>query len=344
MSLYLRDTPSLTLRELADALHTDTRQWGGVTTEMRVRRDEQTQSLSVAFGNEEVPATNDGVEQLATLLGIPRNFLLEAPAHVKEFLLNEYLRTNVANASVYFTDSGISEVVRPERLRIEPKALVEAAIKVVDETALVDSWHCDPDEFLADIVVPDGFDRGIGGDPAVNDITRGGIRIGQNRKNHHAPWVSTFLYRLICTNGMEVPETGLRIDARKNTVEGVLAELELAAQHAFSQVEQQVAHFYELRNQRIGADRTQAVIRIARERGLPDRTVNALALRVPDQLDPEVIGHEPSVFDVVNLITNQANHPEIRGRRGPRRQLQVAGGAIVRTESERCGTCQQSLN
>lgn len=342
MAMYLRDAPTQTLKDLAEEVHVDVKDFGGVSTELDVI--DRSGALSIRIGEDEVPATQDGIEQLATFTGIPRSYLLDIDPDLQAINLHAGLHRNPADVRVRYNDDGISEVLKPERLWFEPRALVDVAIAVLGPDADVVDWHCDPDEFLLDVSVPQGFDRGIGGDPEVGDLTRGGVRIGQNRKAYHAPWASSFLYRLICTNGMEIPQVGHKIDARKNDIDGVLAELELAAQHAFGMVESQIQHFYDLRNQRIEGDVTQAVLRISREQGLPDRTALAMADRVPDQLDPEVLGHEPSIFDVTNLITNQANNPELRARRGSRRTLERAGGAIVQQEHDRCRHCQQVLH
>jgi hypothetical protein len=126
-------------------------------------------------------------------------------------------------------------------------------------------------------------------------------------------------------------------------MEVILAELELAAQTAFARVEQEMEHFYEMRNQAIVGDVTQAVIRVSEERGLPNRTAMELARRVPEMLDSEALGHEVNMFDLTNLITNQANDPALRTRRGSRLQLERAGGELVRIEAARCGHCYQVL-
>lgn len=342
MSLYLRDLPGLTLRDVAEELNTDDREWGGVTTELAVRREDD--RLFFGLGPTEVPATKDGLELIGSFVGIPRNFLLSIEADEQEFLLRHRLRRNPGNLTVRYTEAGVHEVFLPTKARIEPRQIAQTAINVMGETAPIVEWKVDPDELFLDIMVPEGFDRGIGGDAERGDITHGGLRFQQDRKNNHAPRVNTFLYRLVCTNGLMVPETGLTLDARGNTVEALLAELEMAAERAFSEVEQQIEHFYGMRQQRIEGDVTQTVIRVAQERGLPTRTAMNLANRVPDQLDPEILGHEVSMFDVVNLITNQANHPDLRTRTGPRRALEMAGGQLVREVHDRCGRCHQTLN
>lgn len=341
MALYMNDVPKETLRTLADKLTFTSREWGGVTSEIEVRLNDDL--LSLGFGGVEVPATADGLEAVCTFMDIPRTFFNGLDRDLQHTLLSQLLQRRPANVVLQYDPSdGIYEMHPPQRVRIAPEQIVEVAINKLGEDAqVVNSW-CD-DELRIDTVVPEDFGQAIGGDWEIGDITRGGLRFTQNRKANLAPAVTSYLYRLVCTNGMEVPETGLRVEARGGTVESVLAELELAADHAFRQVEEQIAHFYNLRNQQIEGDITQAVIQVARERGLPERTQIALAHRVPSQLDEAELGHTPSMFDIVNLITNQANDPRIRSRRGPRRALEVAGGILVQNEADRCSHCHQTL-
>lgn len=342
MATYMRETSGLDLRGLADRLNTPDDIWGGVTSEVAVRRVED-RITEVSLGSRAVPMTHDGLEQFANVLGIPYKYLQRQPGDIQEFLLRETLRREAANITVRFDEGGVTEVYPASQVRLDPRHIVDRVAKVLPEESPVIEWWAD-DDLRIDVAVPENFDRGIGGDPAVGDVTRGGVRVSQNRKRNLAPVVNTFLYRLICTNGMEVPETGTTIDARGSSVEELLAELEIAADRAFREAEQQIDHFYAMRQQLVEGDVTQAVVRIARERGLPERTANHLARRVPDQLDPQVLGHPVSMFDITNLITNEANNPDLRGRRGPRLQLEQAGGVLVRAEADRCNHCHQVLN
>lgn len=339
---YLRELPGTDLATLANELNTDDNQWGGVTNELEVVLEGDILAFQMP-GRSAIPATVDGVEQIATFIGVPRAFALNLPPDMQRYLLQELLRRNPANVGIRYTDNGIHEVFKPDRVRLEPRQIVSTAISVLGADAPLVEWRCDSDELLIDVVVPENADYGIGGDPQINDISRGGLRFRQDRKNNHAPTVNSYLYRLACTNGMVVPESGLTLDARGSTVPVLLAELELAAQHAFRQVEEQMEHFYAMRERRVEGDVTQAVIQVARERGLPDRTGMMLARRVPDQLNPSVLGREVTEFDLVNLITNQANDPALRGRFGTRRQLEQAGGRLVREVHDRCGNCHQVI-
>lgn len=340
--MYLRDLPTMTLEDLASEVHISDRRWGGVSHELRVAYQESDQSLFFQFGNEQIPATKDGMEQVGSFLNIPRKFLLELPPDMQAYNIGTLLHRSHEDVSLRFTDSGITQMYRPTGVRLEPEAIVEAAMKVLGPEHQIVQWECDSDIFTFDAIVPSDYDQAIGGDRAVGDLTHGGLRFTHDRKHNRSPSVSTFLYRLACTNGMIIPETGLKVDSRGSTVEQVLAELELAAQHAFAQVEASIDHFYQMRDTPIEGDVTQAVIALARERNLPERTQMTLARSVPAELHPDVLGHDiPTMFDVVNLFTNQANDPRLRERFSTRSALETAGGHMVSVALNRCGNCHQ---
>ncbi len=52
---------------------------------------------------------------------------------------------------------------------------------------------------------------------------------------------------------------------------------------------------------------------------------------------------DPSMFDVVNLVTNFANSPAVRND-GGRLLLERAGGSVVTDHATRCGHCQQKVH
>jgi hypothetical protein len=137
---------------------------------------------------------------------------------------------------------------------------------------------------------------------------------------------------------MEIPDNGLKIDARGNSVEEVLLELEAAAERAMSRVERDLEHFYAMREERV-ANPERAIARMAAEHGLSDR----LRISLVDSL-PSIVGEsgEVTMFDLVNLATNLANDPSLPNW-GTRRNLQRFGGQTVTTHVERCNTCSSKL-
>lgn len=335
--MFLREAPTSTLTDVRETLEDNTEHVQVATSEVSLDLVEE---RAITVGNITVPADTEGITALGNWLEVPSKFLQRLDADMQQHILRGLLQRHPATANFVLNTEGIKQVRDPGTKFIDPRRMVDAAIRVIDPSApVVEHWRT-TDEFRLDVIAPENFDRGIGGDPQVGDITRGGIRIGVDLKHNLAPWVQPYMYRLWCTNGMETADQGLKVDARGASVDEVLAEFEAQADRAFRRVEQDIASFYELREQRVdNPERT--LIRMAEERGLPARTILTLAERVPAHIEED---GSATMFDLVNLITNQANDPRIRNRTGARRTLEATGGHVVTDHQERCGHCQSSLN
>lgn len=332
---YMRESPTYTLEDLSNALESqNVRVVDTVNSDIKVDLLNQ----EVLVGGEHAPITTTGMKALAGWLDIPFKFLDRQDYDVQQYLLDVLLERNDGEARVSMSDYGIEMIRSPKTNFVDPRSLVAVAAQAIDLKAeVVDYWNT-PDEFRLDVIVPATFDVGIGGDLAVGDITRGGIRIGQNQRVNQttkAPWVSEYLYRLVCTNGMEMEDSNMKIDARGASVEEVLQQLEVLAARAFSRVEQSISSFYSLRHE-TPEDPVKLAQRLAQEAGLAERMVGEIVEAIA-LMEPPV-----SVFDIVNAITNQANRPELRP--GPRRKLERAGGGIVTQHHERCTQCLSRLD
>lgn len=337
--MFLRDLPDMTLTALADEVNdtSEATQIAVSTINFNLDADEPTLRL----GEVEVPATRTGLESLAGFMKVPAPFLLDLPRDEQQFILSR-VKDRVGQAvSVRYTPAGVTGAYTPGQTPMNPRRLVEVAMRVMDPTSQVIQYRESSEEVFFDTTVP--LDRVTTGDPAVNDLTAAGLRFGQNRARNLAPWVEEYAYRLVCTNGMELPDTSLpRVDARGASVEEILANLEARAQEAFARVEGRINAFYDLRNQRIEGDVSQALLRVAQEHGLPDRTAMTL---VRDRLPAAIAeGEAATMFDLTNLVTNEANNPAFQGRHGTRRALEQAGGLMISDHHDRCTHCQSKLN
>lgn len=342
--MFLRQAPEVKVADLRDRVTPDDREMvqarpSDVTVDLDVER--------IRIGSErdtavELRADEATLKHVAGWLDVPYKFLLRTPTGLQQTILT----TLIEQAGDEPMNFEVSEeyglmAVRPASVSvIDPRRYIDIAAEVVSPEADVVEWHSDADVFHLDVVVPENFDRGWGGDRQVGDLTAGGIRIGQDRKRNLAPWTQPFFYRLACTNGYETFDEGLKVDARGATPLSLLHDLEDAARRAFARVEGEIESFYSLREQRV-EDPSQAVLRMAREQGLPDRTAFALVERVPEAIEDV---SQASMFDVVNLVTNAANDPAVRNRLSIRRQLEQAGGMQVTEHIARCNTCQSKLN
>lgn len=321
----------------------------------------------IRLGDEEVPATEGGLEAFGSFLGVPSAFLArvgKTDLELQEVIMNGLLNhVGVSAASVRYGEGGVSGVFEAGKAPLDPRRLIAVASKVLGtEDAPIQRLVDTQAEFAFDTHVPFTHDEGVGGDATslvevpedllsyswtthlpvrdgarVGDLTAGGLRFGVDLKRGLAPSVQPFTFRLACTNGMEHTDTGLKVDARGLSVEEVLADLEVQAERAFSRVESQIEHFYRMRDQPV-ENPEREIIRLANERGLPQRSVTRLLEAAPTEALPD----DPTRFDVVNLITNLANSPAMRND-GGRMLLERAGGSIVSDDAVRCGHCHARI-
>lgn len=367
-AIVLREDLSLTLGDLAD------RVGGGTDVESvdvdlsRVKVQNATPSSAViALGDKEVPATPRGFETLAGALQVHAPTLrrlgerggMVAQAELLNLALR-YTADGVVRASYVDGDhGGLSDLADPFVERVRPAQLVDVAGKVLGDMESPVQRLVDSDGMLSfDVHVPlDG--EHVYGDPAslvdapedllgyswvtkkaitegtkVGDVTAAGMRFSLDSKHGRAPSAQPWAMRLACTNGMEMTTSLTKIDGRGLTVDEVLWDLEMKSNEAFALLERQVAAFYEMRNTPV-PNPERRLRAIARERGIPDRSLMRML-----NVAPEVLGDDSSEFDLVNVITNMANTVT---NDGGRLLLERAGGHLVTDHSVRCHTCNHSL-
>jgi hypothetical protein len=284
-----------------------------------------------------MPATGTGIIALGDWLNIPSKFLGRIDPEVQHSLLNALLSRNDKAVIVQYTDAGLYDVVPDNARQIDPARVVDIACRVAGPDSAVIDWRRDNTGYNFDIVTTNELQWG--GDPQVGDITRGGLRFGQDIKHNLAPWVSRYLYRLICTNGMETPSVA-RIIAKGADTDQIVEALEEQAFAAFAKLDQDIAAFYDLRTQEVdNPERT--LVRIATEHGLSDTTLADLIVDLPEYVHEN--GHA-TMFDLVNLVTNYANDDRFVNRWTARRSLELAGGRIANDHASRCPQCRSKLS
>jgi hypothetical protein len=287
----------------------------------------------------QVPANSTGLTHLANWLDVPYKFLLRQDRDFQQLILERLLARNPGEVLLEWSDEQGIVALRDTGVEvIDPRRIIDIAAKVLDDPyARVTRAFSTEGEYRFDVVMR--TDDGIFGDRQVGDLTAAGLTFGQNTKANLAPWVQPYAQRLVCTNGMVSTDPSLKVDGRGKDVSEMLAHLEAQAQRAFARMEHEIDAFYDLRNQRV-VDSSQTLLRLAREQGLPERIVFALIERMPVLVDDT---QDVSMFDLVNVITNHANAPELIGKAKPQRALEAVGGQIILSHAERCPRCHSAL-
>lgn len=341
--MFTRELPELTLIELRQQIRD---QHDGLRSDDvpidSLRFDLTAEQPRITWRGGSVPGGLDSVVPFADYVGAPAPFFKGLSTGLQEGVL-EYLVQHVKAESVRITHRPgeyVQQVVEADRIVVDPADLIARLINVMGPAAEVVEYTYSSTEFFLDAIVPEGHGRAIGGEHPdgereVGDITRGGLRVEMNRRRNLAPTIQPFNLRLVCTNGMEVQDLGLKLDARVRSAESILAEFEALAQRVMTRLDSQIEALYDLKRQRVD-NPERALAAIAREQDIPARSLLALVqLAAGDDLPDQ-----PTMFDVVNLITNLANGLD---KPGPRRKLERAAGAVVGDHAARCGHCQSKV-
>lgn len=292
---------------------------------------------AIDIGSRQVVATDEGIAALASWVGFPQKFFDRLGDDLSIPLLNAMLERKHDRGVVRLgSRTGVISVMAPGQVQFSPSLIVEVASKVLTPQAKVVEVVDTKSLFALDVVTAE---PGRLGDPQVGDIASAGVRFSLNRGQNLSPVVSPYYYRYWCTNGASRRIEATKIDARGQTVEEVMAELESMARLAFSMVEHDIAALYALREERV-ASPERTLNRMAIEHGLSDR----LRQRISDSLPAlvEDMGNV-SMFELINAVTHMANHPSVRTR-GAREALESFGSVRIAHHIERCAACASRLN
>jgi hypothetical protein len=327
-----RTLSEITLEEIASEITPPDNKLRCTTDDVTVRFGGEVPSVRVRVGPEDqvtLPALG-ARSAFSQFLNIPQAFLERVPDAMAEYIVNGLLGELHGEIKIRHGDHGIHDIMEARLDPIEPLSVVEIAEAVVGAEAQVIEWWHTLTDFRLDVVSPEtGL---VGGDPKVGDISHGGLRYTQDLRKHMMPQVQKLIYRLVCTNGLEIADATAKMDGRGSSHSEFLDSFEITSRRLYSEVEADIDHFYQLRRQPLG-DASQAVLRVSEEQRLPERVATHLVRLVPDMIPDD----NPTQFDLVNLFTNAALEPGVPA--GTRRRLESIGGQIVIEQSARCTKC-----
>jgi hypothetical protein len=327
-----RTLSGITLEEIASQVAPPDSKLVCTTDDIRVNFGGAEPSVRIRVGPEDhltIPALG-ARNVFSQFLNIPYSFLDRVNDPMADYIVNGLLGEVHNEVRVRHSEHGIHDILEARLDPIEPLSVVEIAERIVGQEAQILEWWINLTDFRLDVVSPEtGL---VGGDPKLGDICHGGLRYSQDLRKHMMPQVQKLVYRLVCTNGMEIADAATKMDGRGASHSEFLDSFEIISRRLYSEVEADIDHFYQLRREPLG-DASQAVLRVAQEQKLPERVATHLVRLVPDMIPDE----NASQFDLVNLFTNAALEPGVPA--GTRRRLESIGGHIVIEQSARCTKC-----
>ena len=171
-------------------------------------------------------------------------------------------------------------------------------------------------------------------EPKVGDVTNGGIRfyapVGE------IPYVSAYLERLVCSNGMITAQETDAITIRGRTVDEVIQEMEYMARKILAtDVPRYLDNWSTMTDLRTN-NPEQLIHRLTREAGV--------SAKVESSIIERAAGLESNTYyDIVNLITSLQHEEGLSDTQYNR--LQLLGGSAVRDlGGHRCNNCQHNLD
>lgn len=275
-------------------------------------------------------------------LKIPAPYLKACPAQFRaetlRFWRDQYSEVDTMIESVGGELVGIHS---PDLMMVPLESVVEMAERVFspeDEVRTLlrnqDIFHLDvtSDRYTVDVPNPER----IPGRPEQGDITAGGVRFIAYPNRVKAPVVSTYLCRLVCTNGLVTDLKGDQITLKGRTLSEVIDEMECAAESVLGHLDASLKSYAATATTKVPGSPLAFAMALSREYGLKVSVRDAV-MDIVNQL-PE----HASVYDVIQAVTSVAN----RVSYVTQLQLQQLGGALSFETTrmiERCRTCEQLL-
>jgi hypothetical protein len=284
--------------------------------------------------------TETARRMLADGLGMPVAFVLQLPSQLQASLFSFAIRKrtvacarNKPPSFVRFAVRGdmvVAAAVNPKSSTISLSSALTKIFEVIPEEwtemePMVHRWCWSPQKAEIQLIF-----RQVSSEPRPGDIISGGIWIRVSPIGLRAPSVEPFLLRLICANGMVVPERLCKTDGdrRKNG-----SDFLQSAERAWRTLSEVMRRLLDLAQERVDVE--AEVVTIARDL----RLSTALRRALLNALERDELGNHGTLLDVVNAVSRVATHHD-RLNDAVRHRLMTAAGLLLQSE-HRCPTCRR---
>jgi len=281
--------------------------------------------------------TETARRMLAEGLMMPAAFVLQLPSQLQASLFNFMLERTVARARnnppffVRFAVRGdmvVAAAINPKFSTISLSSALTKIFEVIPEEwtemePMVHRWCWSPQKAEVQLIF-----QQVSSEPRPGDIVSGGIWIRVSPIGLRAPSVEPFLLRLVCANGMVVPERLCKTDRRKNG-----SDFLQSAERAWRALSEVMRRLPDLAQERVDVETEIATV--ARDLRLSATLRRALM----DALERDELGNHGTLLDVVNAVSRVATHHD-RLNDAVRHRLMTAAGLLLQSE-HRCPTCRR---
>ena len=272
----------------------------------------------------------DTLESIFRQVGIPTNFFLRCNKSTKQSISRQFLETNKKEVQVLYRENRIKSILSTKTPYVPTVDIFDAAQKTIGKS-MIETYTHNKGKFIINWITE------IASHPlkAVNDISKAGITIEIGKPSVHFDFgicVGGFIFRLICTNGMITSRNEITQVKGKDRDE-ILANIKGLVSESYEAVsKKELPRFMHMAEVAVD-DPANVVNQMARQNHIPRGHIKTLLDRVP------MIGHKPSMYAVINLVTAYAKEiPDYYQRR----KVQTLGGEVLKAE-HKCPTCLHAL-
>jgi hypothetical protein len=294
----------------------------------------------VTLDGERFFVTETARRMLAEGLGMPVAFVLQLSLQLQALLFNFMIERTVARAHnkppsfVRFAVRGdmvVAAAINPKSSTTSLSSTLTKIFEVIPEEwtemePMVHRWCWSPQKAEVQLIF-----QQVSSEPRPGDIVAGGILVRVSPIGLRAPTVDPFLLRLVCSNGMVVPErlcTKTNGDRRKNG-----SDFLQSAERAWRTLSEVMRRLLDLAQERVDVE--AEVVTIARDL----RLSTALRRALLNALERDELGNHGTLLDVVNAVSRVATHHD-RLNDAVRHRLMRAAGLLLQGE-HRCPTCRR---
>jgi len=272
--------------------------------------------------------TDSSLNNFVNYLTIPAKFFERLNTDLREQTVN-YMLQRYADEPVLLSNYGheLGNLYSANTSVIPNRAIAEVATKIFGG-----------EDSISDLRLDEGIRLSI---PTMEtqvavkpgDVTNGGLRFHYSIGK--TPYVSAYMERLVCSNGMITERETDQLQIRGRTLTEITAEMEHLARKILVEDVPSYLNNWDALSRIESSNPEQLIHRLVREHGIGSRLESAIIERASALEDN-------SYYSVINLITSLQHESGLDYNAVTR--LRTLGGAAVRDMGgHRCNNCQHNL-
>jgi hypothetical protein len=286
----------------------------------------------------DVQVSPEAFETLCGLLDIPFVYAKRCPSDLQETMVNYWLKKRSDTMqSVLLTENKIRAFMSPNYPYVSMLKIVDGITDLLPEDFLLGNYNLNGKFLEAQIFSPE-YNQHV-----VDSEVRGGMKMVFSDSWTVAPRFDTYLYRVLCLNGMVSP-----LEARKFRISGK-GEDEILEQvrefvkislehipnmyHGFLALEQEQVHNF-----------ISLLRKICKENKLPKKIADLLIETADSpEFKSTIRNRINSMYDIVNLLTYVGTHNHVISEQHREHLMEIAGNITLKGDT-RCTSCGSSIS